>query len=194
MLEVTEETKMGQTLARLTLLAALLFGIAVCRAELVYQPPAGTQAEGLWRNAGSLLLEGVARFFDALAAVEVKNQALARRHLEDAVGKLRDSVTTYEKVRAVIPRPRKVPFEKLSGIKQQQIVRTFESYKISPPQNEADAAALAANEVKRFVSILNESGSKIIEADLETVQRLLLEITRLQRIGTQTAEIMSTLR
>jgi len=64
----------------------------------------------------------------------------------------------------------------------------------SIPVDETAAAKLAAAEIGRFLSIFEKERSQVIRADLQAVQRLLTDVTRVQKLGTYTAELMTTLR
>ena len=181
------------TVSRVLLLAIMSF-TTVVQADLIYQPPPGTKEDHLWREAGSLLLEGIARVFDGLAAVESTKKELAQKHLEDGVSKLKSSSGSYVKLVEAIKLPRKVSIADLSLDQQERIKRTFDVYKVPMPEDEKALARLAINEIKRIMSFLSENRTKVIGADLRTVQNLLSEITRLQRIGTHSAELMLKLR
>jgi len=163
----------------------------IVHADLIYQPAPGTNEDQLWREAGSHLLAGVARIFDGLSAVELGKKDLADEHLKGALSRLKRSSGSYVELTGAIKSPRKFPIAYLPADQRDRIKGTFDAYKVPVPGDERELATLATNEIERIVSFLNGNRIKVIGADLRAVQALLSEITRLQRIGTHSAELMS---
>lgn len=178
-------------LRRVMLAASLGLGFNAY-AELVYQPPPGTPADDVWRMAGSSLLEGIARIFDGLAAIETKkNSPSASKYFDDGISRLQRSTDAYAKLAETTKSPRKISIQSLSAERREVVGRTFESYKVPIPTDEAASARLGAYEVRSFLSVFKENRDKVASADLLAVQRVLSAVTRLQRLGTSAAELLS---
>src|SRR5882724_664812 len=162
------------------------------RAELIYQPPPGSPADDLWRTAGSSLLEGIARIYDGLAEIEKKKDLrLASKYFDDGISRLQRSSDTYLKLADITKSPRKVFLQSLSVERREPVKRTFDSYNVQIPADEGASARLGANEVGSFLSVFRDNRDKVVSADLLALQRVLGAITRLQRLGTSTAELLS---
>ena len=175
-------------------LGTLMAQLAAVDAELLYQPPPGTASDARWREGSSSLLEGIARIFDGLAAVESKRPDTAKKHFDEAFRQLARSSEIYVGLVNSIRSPRKIPMERLDDERRKAIVGAFGASRVPIPVDEAAAAKLAADDVKRLLSVFEKERSQVSKADVRAVQRLLSEVTRLQRLGTYTAELMTTLR
>ncbi|MGZ9262273.1 MAG: hypothetical protein ACXW6V_22615 [Candidatus Binatia bacterium] len=163
-------------------------------AELLYQPPPGGALDARWREGSSALLEGIARIFDGLAAIESKRSVIANRHFDDAFRQLGRSSEIYSGLVNSIRSPRKISIERLNPDRQKLILNAFSASQAPLLVDEADAAKLAAAEVRRLLAVFEKERSAVSKANIAAVQRLFSELNRLQRLGTYTAELMTTLR
>jgi hypothetical protein len=159
-------------------------------ADLIFQM-ADTPAAPAWRDSGGLLLEGIARIFDWLAAIEQKQEDGARRAVRDATGMLKASSDKYAKLAEEIKPDRRVSLDSLPAESKARIEDVFRQYKVEAPTDEREAAKLAATEVASLTKELAELTPRIEQGDLVAIQELLTTVTRVQRIGTNVALFFS---
>ena len=170
----------------------LMLSTAV-KAELIYQPTE-SKIDKLWRSAGSSLLDGLSSIFDGLVALEQKDPFMAKKIMELAELRLKASKKAYTQVIKAIKRPRKIKTGALPGDRRERILRTFSSYKVQLPADELSVAKLAVEETERLIQVVGKRSSKFNENNLLEVQFILQQITRLLRLGTYSAEMMSDFR
>lgn len=170
---------------------AILIGVVylatpILRAELIFQP-LKTESDERWRAAGSSLLDGLARIFDALAAFERRDSSSGRRDLESAFASLNNAAKDYEQLAKSGKQGQTMSIDGLPGAEQERIRQAFAHYGISPPADERGAAQLAGDEVKKLQNALAKLSNQIAKSDVKAVQELLVAVTRLERVGTNTA-------
>jgi hypothetical protein len=191
----------AQPIARIViglgLAAALAATAPVARAELVYQPPpppTGGDLDNAWRQAGSQLFKSVALVNDALAEVELKRRDSAAQKLDQAAGMLKESISSYGRLASALTTPRVVAPAKLTDDGRRRLDALRNAYGVRLPANEAEAATLARDECQRALEIYEKSREALLAANMQAVRDVLGSITRLQRVGTETAELMTTVQ
>jgi hypothetical protein len=189
--------KMRRMVIGLGLAAALAATHSVARAELVYQPPpppTSSDLDNAWRQAGSQLFKSVALVNDALSDVELKRRDSAAQKLDQAAGMLKESISSYGRLAETLNRPRVVSPAKLTDDGRRRLEGLQSVYGIKPPANEAEAARLARDECQRALEIYQKSRDALLAANLQAVRDVLGSIARLQRVGIETAELMTTVQ
>jgi hypothetical protein len=150
--------------------------------------------DNAWRQAGSQLFKSVALVNDALADVELKRRDSAAQKLDQAAGALKESISSYGQLAQTLARPRLVAPARLTeeGRRRLDGLQTF--YGVKAPANEAEAARLARDECQRALDIYQKNREALLAANLQAVREVLASMARLQRVGTETAELMTTVQ
>jgi hypothetical protein len=187
-----------RTLLRSVLLVAGIVSMtSASRAELVYQPPpplSGSALDQSWREAGAALFNAIAAFNETLADLELRRGVSAAAKLSQAQRLLRDASDRYDKLSKAIPSPRVVVFAKLSDEEKARMTDVERTYDVKRPANEREAADLAVAETLRLLKHFEELRPGILRSDVGAVRSALVEVHRLQRIGTQTALTLKTVQ
>jgi hypothetical protein len=174
--------------------------LAICPfadAELVYQPPpppTGSDLDTAWRQAGSQLFKSVALVNDALADIELKRRDSAGQKLDQAAGMLRESIASYSRLADTLTRPRGVSPAKLTDEGRRRLEGLQTAFGLKLPTDEAQAARVARDECQRALEMYQKSREALLAANIHAVRDVLGSITRLQRVGTGTAELMTTVQ
>lgn len=180
--------------ARLALAAIFLHSGTILHAELVYQPPVGTTLDQDWQRAGSQLFKSVAKINEALAELEVKRIEQAGQRLSEAQGLLKETTAAYSKIARSVTKPRVVSQASLPPAGQRRLDEMAKQYGIKVPSTESEAAQIASDETARLQGYIEKRNADVLKSNLAAVRDLLSEVTRLQKIGTATAELMTTVK
>lgn len=156
--------------------------------ELIFQPPK-SESDKEWREAGSVLLAGVARIFDGLAALEAKDDNAEFHHFENAKTDLQNAETLYRDL-AKDAQGQKMSTDRLSSAEGKNIQAAFARYRLELPADEKAAAHLAADEAKGLGIALDKFRDMVKESNIQAVRQLLSAIARNGDIGTNTALLM----
>lgn len=181
---------MSLSITRRMLNLVLVLSCTTTRADLLYQPPAGSGLDSEWQSAAAQLFTSVARLNEALAALERRNSDLAGKKLGEALGLLKEAASTYDTL-STKGRSRKIVPDKLSadGSRRWEELRKLDMQ----PETEQQAARIAKAQADSLRQFIEKNRELLLKSDLGTVRELLAGTARLQRIGTSVAELMRTL-
>jgi hypothetical protein len=172
---------------RLVILISVVCLVATpLRAELIFQPKK-SKFNRQWQQAGSDLLDGIARIFDALSALERKDIPSGHRYVRSAIESVHKSMSVYAGVARSATSDQKISIESLAPEEGIGIRKALGEYRVPPPKDEREAAQIAEDESKRLEHSLRIFDEQISKSDIEAVQELLAAVTRVERVGTNTA-------